>query len=104
LHPGKEEPIGGKKYMNCTKCQGKMYAEKFYFQTGTFQGWRCIACGDIIDPVILLHRVSGDKQIPIPERSEDVIRLIRKYMEAKGTEAPGGNGRHLPCGTRRVSA
>lgn len=70
--------------MKCTKCRGKMYAETFYAHHEAFEGWRCVICGDIIDPVILLHRITKDWNIPIPKRTEDVLRLIRQYLASKG--------------------
>ena len=84
--------------MKCARCHGKMYAEKFYSQNGAFHGWRCLICGDIIDPVILLHRISGESQIAIPERSEDLIRLIRKYLDLKASATAGRNGSNLSHG------
>jgi hypothetical protein len=60
-----------------------MYADTFYGGNETFQGWRCLICGDIIDPVIFLHRISGDRRIPIPERNEDVVLLIRHYLKLR---------------------
>jgi hypothetical protein len=41
---------------------------------------RCLLCGDILDPVILLHRLSRNPQIPIPKDGYEIISLIRKYM------------------------
>lgn len=47
--------------MRCRRCTGLMVPERFYdFQddTGrlTFLGWRCLVCGEVVDPVILAHR------------------------------------------------
>jgi hypothetical protein len=47
--------------MNCLKCHGNMNYEEFVSGAaeGTswaYEGWRCIYCGDIIDPIILRHR------------------------------------------------
>jgi hypothetical protein len=75
-----------------------MYAETFYSRTETFRGWRCLMCGDILDPVIFLHRITGDGKIPIPERSEDLIRLIGKYLDSKSAPVFGRNERGLPRG------
>ena len=43
--------------MNCPKCNGLMAYEEFadYFDdTGqlSFNGWRCLICGKLLDPVI----------------------------------------------------
>jgi len=47
-------------WMNCPKCASLMVPERFidYKQTGdaVFQGWRCLICGLILDPLILVHR------------------------------------------------
>ena len=47
--------------MNCLKCSGMMNYEAFVSgaaegSTWGYEGWRCIYCGDIIDPIILRHR------------------------------------------------
>jgi len=42
--------------MKCNKCSGIMVSESFYSQDGTFMGWRCVSCGEIIDEVILRNR------------------------------------------------
>jgi hypothetical protein len=33
-----------------------MVREKFYTEEGEFLGWRCIACGEIVDQAILENR------------------------------------------------
>ena len=57
-----------------------MEFETFYGPGDPFCGLRCLLCGNILDPVILLHRLSGDPQIPIPKHGYELISLIRKYM------------------------
>ncbi|MBI1824039.1 MAG: hypothetical protein HYR80_08020 [Nitrospirae bacterium] len=47
--------------MNCPKCNGFMLYENFFDyldDTGkmSFQGWRCVACGKILDPIIDSNR------------------------------------------------
>jgi hypothetical protein len=46
--------------MKCPKCENLMVAERFtdYQQSGeiNFIGWRCLSCGLILDPMILLNR------------------------------------------------
>jgi hypothetical protein len=44
--------------MKCHRCGGVMVFEKFYGATDQFSGWRCIFCGEIIDPVIFENRLS----------------------------------------------
>lgn len=50
--------------MNCHRCHGLMVEERFEDLRGdphhiSFHGWRCVCCGDIVDPVIMRHRVAG---------------------------------------------
>ena len=47
--------------MTCPRCQGVMIQDMFEDiadDTGAihFTGWRCVACGEIIDPVIAANR------------------------------------------------
>ena len=42
--------------MKCQRCGGIMVPEKFHDGGGAFPGWRCIFCGEIIDPVIFRNR------------------------------------------------
>jgi hypothetical protein len=42
--------------MRCDRCNGRMAHEVFYGAEGAYFGWRCIACGEIIDQVILENR------------------------------------------------
>ena len=66
--------------MICRRCSGRMKFEIFYGPGDPFCGLRCLLCGDILDPVILLHRLSRNPQIPIPKHGYEIIFLIRKYM------------------------
>ncbi len=48
--------------MSCCRCQGLMVEDNLLDMQDTFgqlwiQGWRCLCCGDVIDPVIIRHRV-----------------------------------------------
>jgi len=53
--------------MRCFRCNGLMIYEKFYAVPGiileSFVGWRCVACGDIVDEVILRHRGEKDGSV-----------------------------------------
>jgi hypothetical protein len=70
----------------CRRCNGQMAFEKYYGQSNVFFGWRCVICGDILDPVILLHRLSQDANLVIPEKEEEIMSLIKKYMSARSKE------------------
>ncbi len=50
----------GETQMKCPKCEGLMTNFKHYgFGTdlvGSFYGWHCLCCGEILDPVIVANR------------------------------------------------
>jgi hypothetical protein len=48
--------------MRCQRCGGAMTYEKFYGNCEEFFGWRCVICGDIVDPVILENRSHRKKR------------------------------------------
>lgn len=60
--------------MNCPRCNGCMMQDDFLDiqdETGQcrFVAWRCLICGEVLDPVILKHRSSP------PEPMVDRARL-----------------------------
>ena len=67
-----------------------MVFEKYYGMNDTFFGWHCMICGDILDEVILLHRLSQDADLRIPEEEQEVMHLLRKYLHAKPKDLKGG--------------
>ncbi len=83
---GKEKKIS----MTCQRCGGRMIFEKFYDVNNVFFGWHCVICGDILDAVILLHRLSQDADLRIPEEEQEVMHLLKKYLHAKPKELKGG--------------
>jgi hypothetical protein len=66
----------------CQRCGGRMIFEKFYDVNNIFFGWHCVMCGEILDPVILLHRLSQDADLQIPEGEEQVMQLLKKYFQS----------------------
>jgi phage major head subunit gpT-like protein len=47
--------------MNCPRCNGMMMVDKYldlHDDTGeiSFNAWRCLVCGEVVDPVILKNR------------------------------------------------
>ncbi len=47
--------------MDCPRCKGVMFPETFedlLDDTGhiNFKGWRCLTCGEILDPLIARNR------------------------------------------------
>jgi hypothetical protein len=45
--------------IKCNKSGGIMSYEKFWGRLEDFSGWRCVACGEIVDEVILKNRAKG---------------------------------------------
>lgn len=48
--------------MKCTRCQGLMVADHLIDMQESYlpmwmRGWRCIACGNIVDPLINQNRM-----------------------------------------------
>jgi len=43
-------------FMKCLRCRGVMIYHTFYAFQGQFRGWKCLICGEIVDPVILENR------------------------------------------------
>ncbi len=72
-----------KNIMTCQRCGGRMIFEKFYDVNNIFFGWHCVICGEILDPVILLHRLSQNADIKIPDGEENVMNLLMEYMQGK---------------------
>ena len=79
-----------KNIVQCQRCGGRMIFEKFYDVSSVFFGWHCVICGEILDPVILLHRLSQDADLRIPEKEEEVIHLVKKYLAARPKGVKGG--------------
>ena len=42
--------------MKCPHCSKSMIRENYYTDFEMFSGWRCIMCGEVLDPVILNNR------------------------------------------------
>ena len=43
-------------FTKCFRCRGAMIYDKFYGLQEQFWGWKCVICGEIVDPVILENR------------------------------------------------
>ena len=39
--------------MECPRCRGRMFAEKFYDFVRSFDAWKCTCCGEVLDSTIL---------------------------------------------------
>jgi hypothetical protein len=52
--------------MNCPRCRGLLVLDTFYDlldDTGhlSFNAWRCVCCGNVLDPLILRNQQVGMK-------------------------------------------
>lgn len=68
--------------MQCPRCRGVMATEQFESPGGnsvpwTYDGWRCLYCGEVIDSLILQNRT----------------RFHREMEEHAGAGPAGGRGR-----------
>jgi hypothetical protein len=42
--------------MKCNRCSGLVIPERLYSAEAIFDGWKCIACGEVFDEVVLHNR------------------------------------------------
>lgn len=74
--------------MTCTRCEGLMVSDSLIdiqesSQPMWTRGWRCVACGNIVDTLILKHRMIQRScfKSPAPRLPEkpllfDLVKLI----------------------------
>jgi len=48
--------MGNLLFTKCLRCKGAMVYDQFYGSYDQFWGWKCVICGEILDPVILENR------------------------------------------------
>jgi DNA-directed RNA polymerase subunit RPC12/RpoP len=44
------------KRLRCPRCDGAMVFERFQDMLDLFYAWRCLNCGEIVDPVVAKNR------------------------------------------------
>ena len=74
--------------MNCPRCQGLMVGEKYsdlQDDTGqnSFVAWRCLICGEVLDPVILKHRSAQPEPMIGRARLRDKAPPRRKTRQSE---------------------
>ncbi len=47
--------------MKCPRCNGAMVYERFQDMLDLFYAWRCLNCGEIVDPVVARNRGTAKK-------------------------------------------
>ena len=66
--------------VHCHRCGGLMVEDSCYSNAGYSVGSRCIQCGDVVDPVILKHRIAPPAY---PTRHRDrTMRRVRTSTAA----------------------
>jgi transposase-like protein len=50
----------GRIAMQCPRCKGRMFAEKFYDFVRSFDAWKCTCCGEVLDSTILANRARSN--------------------------------------------
>lgn len=66
--------------MNCLRCHSLMVGEAFEDLRNdtwslSFQGWRCVICGEIWDPIIAANRTARPSPRKAPPRVKCPIQL-----------------------------
>jgi len=74
--------------MRCQRCKGHMIRDSFVDlrdDTGHLhcEGWRCINCGEVIDPVVLTHRIKAPS---LPYRGRTRDRRMWERVAQEGLE------------------
>lgn len=54
--------------MKCHRCHGWMVMERYYGPGIPYWGMRCLACGEILDPLIMEKRTPHKKRAPLRNR------------------------------------
>lgn len=60
---------GDNKRVRCPRCDGAMVFERFQDMLTLFYAWRCVNCGEIVDPVVSKNRepARGSKKKAVGE-------------------------------------
>jgi hypothetical protein len=72
----------------CPRCRSLVVRERFVdrdseMHSSRVWGWRCVICGGMFDPLILLHKVTR----PEPKRS--LSRQMKRHVLVRLVEAGG---------------
>ena len=68
--------------MKCPKCKGDMVYETFTNQDNLawhYDGWRCLYCGEVLDPVIIANKKASKKDNLI---SKNLGKDIKRHLKA----------------------
>jgi hypothetical protein len=80
--------------MDCLRCHGLMVQERFEDLRGdpqhiSFHGWRCVCCGNVVDPVIIRHRTVGLSPVLSIQMAQSAAQRAPRYSFPEfGLETP----------------
>jgi hypothetical protein len=75
--------------MQCTRCDGLMVTDNLVDMEESsipmwMKGWRCVSCGNIVDPLILRHRMIQQAGASRLLGKEAVSPQLRQALKATG--------------------
>ena len=78
--------------MRCQRCEGYMVRDFFLDVMNVsgemdFDGWRCLNCGDITDPVIAHHRYANVQEAARPKRRWSGLRPRAFYLVGRDADS-----------------
>lgn len=68
--------------MKCPKCKGSMVYETFTNQDNLawhYDGWRCLYCGEVLDPVIIANKKASKNNNLISKKQS---KGIKRHLKA----------------------
>ena len=73
--------------MRCTRCDGLMVADNLIdIQESSIpmwmKGWRCVSCGNIVDPLIQQHRMIQEAGVLRLLGAETILPQVRHSLKA----------------------
>jgi hypothetical protein len=73
--------------MECTKCDGLMVADNLLDMQESsipmwMKGWRCVSCGNIVDPLIQRHRMIQEAGATGLLEKKAVLPRLRRALKA----------------------
>ena len=73
--------------MDCTRCDGLMMVDNLIDMQESsipmwMKGWRCVSCGNIVDPLIQRHRIIQQAGASRLLGREVAMRRLRQSLKA----------------------
>lgn len=73
--------------MHCTRCEGLMVADDMIDMQESaipmwMRGWRCVSCGNIVDPLIHRHRMIQESGALRLLKTDAPARISRRPLKA----------------------